>query len=330
MQGTHHPNKGKPDMAPTKTAAAIVTVIQGVIIGTANVIPGVSGGTFAIILGVLERILNDVRSFNRQALDLLLKGRILELVRHTDLVWLAQLGAGMAVAIVSLARLLELLFDRYPTAVWAFFFGLIVVSVPFVGRTVSRWNAVTACFALLGAAAAVGTSYLSPAVENASPLYVFICGMVAISAMVLPGISGSFMLIIMGNYELIVINAINDLRLAILVPFGLGCGFGFLAFSYLLSWLLRRFRDMTISLLTGFIAGSLVVIWPWKNPVYRHDALGNVLIKRGEPVIFTYERYLPPLYAAETLVAVALAVAGGVALWYVERWAAARSISSDP
>ena len=144
-----------------------------------------------------------------------------------------------------------------------------------------------------GAVVAVGFSMLSPAVENANPLYIFFCGMIAISAMILPGLSGSFVLIIMGNYELIVINAISNMRLEILIPFAFGCGAGIIAFSYFLSWLLKKFRDGTISMLTGFILGSLIMIWPWKTAVPKLDSLGAPLMKKGEIVISGYNRFIP-------------------------------------
>ncbi len=302
-------------------AGVITTVIQGAVMGTANVIPGVSGGTFAIIMGILERLLNAVKSFNKTALDLVLKKKFSEFAKHTDLFWLMQLGFGMAAAIVSLAKILEYLFDKHQVLVWAFFFGLIAVSVFFVGKTVKKWTpAVMALFAA-GAAVAVGFSMLSPAVENANPLYIFFCGMIAISAMILPGLSGSFVLIIMGNYELIVINAISNMRLEILIPFAFGCGAGIIVFSYFLSWLLKKFRDGTISMLTGFILGSLIMIWPWKTAVYKLDSLGQMLVKKGEPVIQGYDRFIPDSLNGEVLAAVVFCVIGGVIIWLAEKYA---------
>lgn len=302
-------------------SGAVTTVIQGLVIGTANVIPGVSGGTFAIIMGILERILNAVKSFNKTALDLVLKGKFKEFAKHTDLFWLMQLGFGMAAAIISLAKLLEYLFEKHPVLVWSFFFGLIAVSVFFVGKTVKKWTpAVMALFAA-GAAVAVGFSMLSPAVENANTLYIFFCGMIAISAMILPGLSGSFMLIILGNYELIVINAISNLRLEILIPFALGCGAGIIAFSYFLSWLLKKFRDGTISTLTGFIFGSLIMIWPWKSAIPKLDSAGAPLMKNGGIVISGYERFVPDAVNSEVVAAILLCAAGGVLIWLAEKYA---------
>lgn len=298
---------------------AVVVFLKGTVMGTANVIPGVSGGTFAIILGILERIVDAIKSFNKRALELLFKRQFKELIRHTDLVFLMQLFAGMLFAIFSLAKLLEVLFERYPELVWAFFFGLILASVYFVGKRVSKWRTATVAAFVIGVAIATGTSMLSPAVENASLPYVFLCGMLAISAMILPGVSGSFILILLGNYELIVIDGIGNLRFEVLIPFAAGCGIGLLAFSYLLSYVLKRFKDVTISALTGFILGSLLVIWPWKTPLYKLDELGAQLLKDGEPVIFKYECVLPKSFDGTVIAAIALALVGIALMWFAER-----------
>lgn len=304
---------------------------KGAVMGAANVIPGVSGGTFAIILGILERIVDAIKSFNKRALELLFKGQIKELIKHTDLIFLIELFAGMGFAIFTLARLLELLLEKCPVFVWAFFFGLILASVYFVGRRVSRWRIATVVAFVLGVALATGTSFLAPAVENDSMIYIFLCGMIAISAMILPGISGSFILILMGNYKLIMIEGVSNLRFDLLLPFAAGCGIGLLAFSYLLSYVLKKFRDVTISLLTGFILGSLVVIWPWQAPVYATDAAGEILLKDGEAVIFKYSQQLPAAMNAEVIGAIALALLGMAIMWFAERNAHSddTSVSSD-
>ena len=146
----------------------------------------------------------------------------------------------------------------------AFFFGLILLSVLYVARGVERWSASAVASLLAGTAVAVGIALLAPATENANVGYVFLCGVVAISSMILPGLSGSFVLIIMGNYAL-VLGAISSFSLGVLVPLGLGCAFGLVAFSHLLAWVFKRVPDQTLALMTGFVLGSLVVIWPWKE-----------------------------------------------------------------
>lgn len=310
----------KQGMKLTNTKESFIVFLKGMVMGTANVIPGVSGGTFAIIMGILERIVDAIKAFDKTALQLIIKRDFRAFIKHTDLVFLIELFAGMAFAIFSLAKLLEFLFDKYPSLVWAFFFGLILASVYYVGKRVSRWNITAMLFFILGVILATGTSLLSPAVSNDSIPYVFLCGMIAISAMILPGISGSFILILLGNYELIVIDGIGDLNLRVLIPFAAGCGIGLLAFSWLLSFILKKFRNVTIASLTGFILGSLLVIWPWKNPVYETET-GSMIIKDGEPVILGYERFMPDALNGEVMLAVALAAAGIALMCFAERHA---------
>lgn len=233
--------------------------------GAANVIPGVSGGTIALITGIFERLINAIKSFNLTALRLLLKGKLKEFAAHTDLVFLIFLFAGIGIAILSFAKLLEFLFENHSTYVWSFFLGLVLASVWFVGKTVKKWHLGSVASFLVGTAIAILINVMTPASENSSVFYLFICGIVAICSMILPGLSGSFVLILMGNYQLVMIQAVNELNLAILLPVVGGAIIGLLLFSHFLSWLLKRFPHSTIALLTGFILGSLGVLWPWKN-----------------------------------------------------------------
>ena len=237
---------------------------KGIAMGAANVIPGVSGGTIALITGIYERLIDAIRRFDLAALRLLLARDFRAAWRHVDGRWLGTVLAGVAVSIVSLARLFEFLLEHHERWTMAFFFGLILLSVLYVARGVERWSASAVASLLAGTAVAVGIALLAPATENANAGYVFLCGVIAISSMILPGLSGSFVLIIMGNYAL-VLGAISSFSLGILVPLGLGCAFGLVAFSHLLSWVFKRVPDQTLALMTGFVLGSLVVIWPWKE-----------------------------------------------------------------
>ncbi|MFO7723299.1 MAG: DUF368 domain-containing protein [Bacteroidales bacterium] len=246
---------------------AIATILKGVAIGVANVIPGVSGGTIALITGIFERLINAIKSFNGKAVKLLARGDFNGFAKHTDLLFLVWIILGMGIAVVSVARLFDYLFSAYPVYIWSFFFGLILASVYFVGKSISRlsWQVIVAGIA--GAVIALGITMLTPARESENIFYLMACGAVAMCSMILPGLSGSFVLIIMGNYQLVAIDAINELRLEILIPFFIGAGIGLLAFAHLLSWIFKRFRDGTLALLTGFIAGSLGVLWPWKEAI---------------------------------------------------------------
>ncbi len=243
----------------------IQTVLKGAAMGAANVIPGVSGGTIALITGIFERLINAIKSFNGKAIQLLLKGKIKDFIKHIDLGFLIALFTGIGMAVVSLAKLFEYLFENYPIYIWAFFFGLVLASIYFVGKTVGKWSASSIISLIAGTAIALSISILTPASENDSFTYLILCGVVAICSMILPGLSGSFVLILLGNYQLVMIDAINNISIAILLPVGLGAGVGLIAFSHFLSWLLKKYHNQTIALLTGFIAGSLGILWPWKH-----------------------------------------------------------------
>ncbi|MCU4175945.1 DUF368 domain-containing protein [Marinilabiliaceae bacterium N1Y90] len=243
------------------------TALKGAAMGTANVIPGVSGGTIALITGIFERLINAIKSFDIKALKLLLSGQFKAFASHIDLAFLISLFFGVGAAIISLAKLFEYLFEHYPIFIWAFFFGLVIASIYFVGKTVEKWSISSIISLLVGTGAAVAISVLSPASENASFFYLIICGVVAICSMILPGLSGSFVLILMGNYQLVMIKAVSEFNLKILFPVAIGAGVGLVAFSHILSWLLKKFHNQTIAMLTGFITGSLGILWPWKEPI---------------------------------------------------------------
>jgi len=271
--------------------------------GAANVIPGVSGGTVALVTGIYARLIQALKSCNFGAIKLLLSGDIKGAWQHVDGNFLAAILSGVAVSIVTLAKLLEHLLATHEVWTMAFFFGLIVVSIFSVGRTVKQWGIAAIVALLVGTALAVSVAMLAPATENAGFFYLFLCGVVAICSMILPGLSGSFVLIIMGNYAL-VLGAIGRFDMAILLPMALGCGLGLLAFAH-----------QTVALMTGFILGSLTIVWPWKN------TLTDVVVREGkdDKVITTgYEWLVPNFSEQSTLIALGLMVAGGVLIVLME------------
>lgn len=293
--------------------------------GAANVIPGVSGGTIALITGIFERLIDAIKSFNLAALKLLFKGRINDLIQHLDLYFLMAVMSGIAISILSLARLLDFLFIHYPVYIWSFFFGLILASVYFVGKTVEKWNFPVILAFIIGTATAISISVLAPASENASVPYLFVCGIVAACSMILPGLSGSFVLILMGNYQLVMINAVNELDLQVLIPVVIGAGAGLLGFSYILSWVFKRFRNQTIAILTGFILGSLRILWPWKNEIFKMAENGELLLKAGgEKIVEGYQWYVPESFNQEVILAIAFAMAGIVIIWLLEKMASGK------
>lgn len=291
-------------------------MLKGLAMGAANVIPGVSGGTIALVTGIYERLINAIKSFDFVALRLLLKFDLRGFWKHIDGAFLLPLAAGVAIGIVVLAKLLKYLLEYYQVLTMAFFFGLILLSVFYVGRTVRQWNFGALLALLAGTALAVGIAVLSPASENASFLYLFVCGIVAICSMILPGLSGSFVLIMMGNYAL-VLGAVSQFKLDILLPMALGCVIGLVAFSHVLAWIFKKFHDQTIALMTGFVLGSLAVIWPWKDT--QTESIERVG-KPAKEVVTGYDWFLPSLGDPQTWVALALVLAGAAAIWATERF----------
>ncbi len=245
----------------------VSNTLKGMAMGAANVIPGVSGGTIALITGIFERLINAIKSFDIKALKLLTSGKFSEFAKHIDLMFLVSVFLGVGVAIISLAKLFKYLFVAYPIYIWAFFFGLVLASIYYVGKTVKKWDTSSIITFVIGTAVAIFISITTPASQNDATWYLFICGIVAMCSMIIPGLSGSFVLILLGNYQLIMVDAVSELKLGILIPVAIGAGIGLLGFSHFLSWLLKKYQNQTISMLTGFVLGSLGILWPWKNTI---------------------------------------------------------------
>jgi len=290
--------------------AYLVYFIKGMGMGIANIIPGVSGGTIALITGIFKRLINALKSIDLHALKLLFGGKWKAFTEKTDLYFLVAVFSGAIIAIVLLARIFGYLFDEYPVYIWSFFFGLILASVYFVGKTVERWRLSVYIFFLLGTVTAVLFTFFTPATQNDGFFYLVICGVVAVCSMILPGLSGSFVLILMGNYQLVAIDAINNRDLTILFPVLIGAVLGLIGFSHLLSWVFKKFRDQTIAALTGFILGSLGIIWPWKDPIEQ--------IFSNKTKVIGYE-YLLPQMNGEFAIALAIMIVGILSIWLMER-----------
>ncbi|RLD35417.1 MAG: DUF368 domain-containing protein [Bacteroidetes bacterium] len=304
--------------------------LKGIGIGAANVIPGVSGGTIALITGVFEKLIDSLKSFNIQALRFLISGKFKEFATYVNLDFLVAVFAGVFVSILSFARILEFLFGNYPVYVWAYFFGLIIASVYFVGKTIEKISLPVVLSFIIGTAVALAISFLSPASRNEGSLYLFICGIVAVCSMILPGLSGSFVLILMGNYELVFIEAVNEMNLAVLLPVGAGAVFGLIAFSHVLSWIFKKYKESTLAVLTGFILGSLGMLWPWKNVIYRTNSMGELVTKTdGSKIIEGYERFLPDALNLEVLLAVLFMIIGVFTIAFMERIAMNKSTVKD-
>jgi putative membrane protein len=290
----------------------LIQLIKGILIGAANVVPGVSGGTMALLTGLFERLINAISACNKDALRLLRNQKFIQCWNQIDGLFLVTIGTGVLISLFSFAKLLDGLFLHHKLYVWSFFFGLILASVYAVGKTIQKWNLSVGIFFIVGTITASSMVLLTPATSNDSTLYLMLCGAIAMCSMILPGLSGSFVLLLMGNYEL-VINAISQLNLEILIPFGLGALLGIIAFARLLSWIFRNYHDQTISLLTGFIFGSLAVLWPWKSEIIQTVITGNEWKEKVIGYTYTF-----PKNELETYISTGLIIAGIIILFWTE------------
>lgn len=311
----------------------IFLFLKGIAMGAANVIPGVSGGTIAFVTGIYEEFIDSLKAFDLKALKLASRFQVKDLIKHLNLAFLLPLGIGVFVSLLSLGKLLDWLFTHYPIFVWSFFFGLILASVYYVSKNIRQWSPSSVSTFILGTLAALALAFLKPSEENPAFYYVAICGVVAVCSMILPGLSGSFVLILMGNYQLVMLQALPNLAesmltadfdamktdLQVILPFAIGGGIGFIILSRAISYLLHNFHDSTLSALTGFILGSLVVIWPWKNEVFLTDELGALILKKGEKIVQGYDWFVPSFSETGTFLAIALMIIGIVAVALLEK-----------
>ena len=289
----------------------IILFLKGMGMGVANVIPGVSGGTIALITEIYEDLITSLKSFDRNAFKLFFSLKIKEFVKYTNFYFLASVFLGSIVSVFTIASLFEYLFSEYPILIWAFFFGLILASIIFVGKRVENWNMQSILALIFGTIVAFSLSLATPATENSNLLFVFICGIIGISGMMLPGLSGSYILILLGNYKLLMITAITELNIPLLTTFFLGSIFGLMCFSHLLSWILKEYKNATLALLTGFILGSLKIIWPWKK-------ITESLIIDGNEKVISYNIILPSTLDSDTISAIVFAIVGFIIVYFLE------------
>ena len=264
----------------------IVTAVKGACMGAADVIPGVSGGTIAFIMGIYDEFVGSLASINMEAVKLLFSGKFKAFWKHINGSFLLSLVIGIGISVVALAGIMQYLLANKPIQTWAFFFGLIVASSIFIIRGISGWKLREVLFLIFGVILGITICTLSPTQTPDGLWFIFLSGAIAICAMVLPGISGSFILLILGKYQYIM-GVISDLvsgvdfgrNLLILCVFAIGAVIGILSFSKFLHWLLARWNKETLIVLAGFIIGSLVKVWPWSNPeaLTQADAAGSML-----------------------------------------------------
>jgi len=294
----------------------ILLTLKGLAMGAADVVPGVSGGTIAFITGIYEELLETISNINLKALKKLKTDGLKSFWKHINANFLIALFLGIGISIVSLAKLITYLLEHHTILLWSFFFGLIVSSIYLVGKTINKWGVSKIIGLLIGTAIAFYITILPP-MENPNALwFVFISGAIAICAMILPGISGSFILLLLGSYEMI-LGAIKDMKLAVIGVFAVGCLTGLLSFSKLLNWMFKKYHDLTIAILTGFLIGSLNKIWPWK------ETISTRINSNGEIVHFIQENILPTNYNGDSqlLVATGMAFLGLFLIIAIEKFA---------
>ncbi len=290
----------------------VILAAKGFCMGASDVIPGVSGGTMAFILGIYEELIDAIKSFDLASLRLLASLKIKAFLERVSYRFLAAVGIGILTAIFSLAKALSWLLNNKPVLIWSFFFGLIIASAFTVSRRVEHWRLsgwMGLLGGILGAYALVG---LVPVSTPEEPWFLFLSGAVAICAMILPGISGSFILVLLGKYQF-VLDAVNRLDFLTLSIVAAGACVGLASFSRLLSWLFRKYHDLTVTVLTGLMIGSLRKVWPWK------ETLQTMTDRHGELIPLVQENFLPSQWTGEVAWALSLMVFGFLVIILLDR-----------
>ena len=323
----------------------VFLVIKGLAMGAANKVPGVSGGVVAFVAGFYEEFIYSLQRVNKTAFKLLFNARFKSFYRYINGKFLGLLFLGMIVSYFSVSKLLDYLIIHYELYVWSTFFGMILGSIYYISKDFKEWNRTTLLALVLGAIAGISVSFLDPATENDNLFFVFFCGIISVSGMTLPGFSGSFILILLGNYVLLLVDSVNALNdtifdlfsgdfefihnayrirlLKVLAVFTLGSVTGLVTFSHILNYILKNYKYITLATIMGFIIGSLGVVWPWKETIYKTNSEGIIILdSTGKQIISNYQRFLPELntqtYIAIVYIALGILIVLGLE-WYGKR-----------
>ena len=293
----------------------IFITLKGMAMGAADVVPGVSGGTIAFISGIYEELITSINNIDLSLISILRKDGIKAVWNKVNGNFLLALFLGIFISVLSLAKFLSWLLENEPVLLWSFFFGLVVASIFMVGKEITRWTAGTVVILIIGAALAFFITEL-PANDNADSLpYLFLSGALAICAMILPGISGAFILVLLGSYKTI-LDAVHERDIKIILTVGVGAVFGLLSFARLLKWMFNHYKNITLALLTGFILGSLNKIWPWKK-VLETKTFGE------KTIVVDDMNVLPGAFEGDSklMLAILLAILGFSLIFILERLA---------
>ncbi|APG59074.1 DUF368 domain-containing protein [Christiangramia salexigens] len=314
-------------MQQTRTLTdKILLILKGLAMGAANKVPGVSGGVVAFVAGFYEEFIYSLQKINLKAFKLLISGRFKSLYQYVNGKFLGLLILGMLISYFSISKILDYLIIHYELFVWSSFFGMIIGSIYYISKDFDEWDRNSLIFAMLGIIGGIAISFLEPARQNDNLWFVFFCGMISVSGMTLPGLSGSFILILLGNYVLLLVDSVNALydtiadillwdfsftsnperirMLKVLIVFAAGSVAGLVSLSHLLGYVLKRHKKETFAAIIGFITGSLGVVWPWKVKIFKTNAAGETLIdQEGNKIIDNYDRYWPQFDTSETWLA---------------------------
>jgi len=305
----------------------VLLVLKGLGMGAANKVPGVSGGVVAFVAGFYEEFIFSLQRFNYKAFILFINGHFRSLYHYVNGKFLGLLILGMLISYFSVSKLLDYLILHYELYVWAAFFGMIIGSIYYISKDFDEWTKRSLLFIFLGIITGVAISFLEPAKENDNLWFVFFCGIIGVSGMTLPGLSGSFILILLGNYVLLLVDSVNALYdtitdlllldfsffenaarmrlLQVMLVFAAGSLAGLVSLSHLLGFVLKHYKKDTFAAIIGFITGSLGVVWPWKEKIFKTQANGEMLVdSQGNGVIDFYDRYFPTFSTLETWLAI--------------------------
>ena len=305
---------------------------KGLAIGVANKVPGVSGGTVSFVLGFYEELIYSFQKINLKAFKLLLSGRFRSFFRYTNAQFILLVILGSVFSYFSISLVLDYFLENYELYVWSWFFGMIIGSIYYIGKGFGEWNIKNITSLIIGASIGLGISFLTPAGENDNLWFVFVCGIIGVSGMTLPGLSGSFILILLGNYVLLLVDSVNVLfgvlkdiatwnfnfydnpikmrYLKIIGVFTAGSAFGLVSISHVLGYVLKRWHQIVTSVIIGFITGSLGIVWPWKEKIFKQEN-GQILVdQNGNEVVENYQRFLPNISDSTTWFAIFYIVLG--------------------
>jgi len=322
---------------------------KGLSMGAANKVPGVSGGTVAFVLDFYEELIYSFKKVNIKAFKLLFSGRFKSFYQYTNATFLLLIMGGSTFSYFSVSIVLDYLIQHYELYVWSGFFGMILGSIYYIGKDFNDFSAKNIISIIIGISIGVAISFMSPAKENDNLWFVFFCGIIGVTGMTLPGLSGSFILILMGNYVLLLVDSVNMLYktiidifsgnfdflqdavrvryLKIVAVFTGGSAFGLVVTSHILGYVLKRWHQIVTAVIIGFITGSLGIVWPWKREVYKREN-GQLLHDfNGANVIENYQRYFPDLSKSETWIAVLFIVLGIGLLLVLDRYSKRKKTS---